>query len=122
MKKLNIVIISKHIINHAHEGKAHTWNDSDRKQHFLQHKGKHSHNKEVYTYGSKSTGRKVDFASVLTDITRRGALPEEVSIHIAEMTAMREIQKRKNMRWVIYTDSQSSMLAIENNRENCEAP
>ena len=48
--------------------------------------------------------------------------PDEASIHTAEITAikitMREIQKRKDMRWVIYTDSLSSMLVIENNREN----
>ena len=31
---------------------------------------------------------------------------------------MREIQKREGMRYVIYTDLLSSMLAIENNREN----
>ena len=57
------------------------------------------------------------------DITRRGALPEEASNHTAEMTAikitaLREIQKREDMRWVIYTVSLSSILNIENNREN----
>ena len=31
---------------------------------------------------------------------------------------MKEIRGRDDMRWVIYTDSLSSMLAIENNREN----
>ena len=31
---------------------------------------------------------------------------------------MRKVQKRRGMRWVIYTDSLSSMLAIQNNREN----
>ena len=34
------------------------------------------------------------------------------------MTAKREIQKREDMEWVIYTELLSSMLAIENNREN----
>ena len=33
-------------------------------------------------------------------------------------TAMKEIRGRDDKRWVIYTDSLSSMLAIENNREN----
>ena len=33
-------------------------------------------------------------------------------------TAMKEIRVGDEMRWVIYTDSLSSMLAIENNREN----
>ena len=32
--------------------------------------------------------------------------------------AMRDIQKREDMRWVIYTDLLNSMLVIENNREN----
>ena len=31
---------------------------------------------------------------------------------------MEEIKERENIRWVIYTDSLSSILAIENNREN----
>ena len=34
------------------------------------------------------------------------------------MTAMKEIKEREDIRWVIYTNSFSSMLAIENNREN----
>ena len=32
-------------------------------------------------------GRKVVFAVVFTNITKRGALPEEASIHIVEMTS-----------------------------------
>ena len=32
-----------------------------------------SNNKKAYTVGSKSTGRKVDFAAVFADITRSGA-------------------------------------------------
>ena len=43
-------------------------NDNEKKQHFLQHKN----TKEAYTYGSKSIGRKIGFAVVFTDITRRG--------------------------------------------------
>ena len=50
----------------------------------------HSNNKEAYTDGSKSRGRKVSFAAVFADITRRGALPQKVPIHTAKMTAMRE--------------------------------
>ena len=87
----------------SHEGEIHTENDSKKKQHFLQHKGKHSNAKVAYMDGSKSTGRKVGFAAVLVDITRRGALPEEAFIHTAEMTAMREIQKREDKRWVIHS-------------------
>ena len=88
------------------------------KQNFILHKEKHKDMKEAYMDGSKSTGRKVGFAAVFTDITRRGTLPEEASIHTAEMTAMKEIRVRDEMRWVIYTDSLSSMLAIENNRKS----
>ena len=65
--------------------------------------------------------RKVDSAAVFADITKRGALPEEACIHTTEMskikTAMRDIKKREDMRWALYTDSLSSMLAIKN-REN----
>ena len=32
--------------------------------------------------------------------------------------ALKEIDKRKNKRWVIYTDSQNSTQSIENNKEN----
>ena len=56
--------------------------------------------------GSKSTGRKVGFAAVFTDITRRGAQPEEASIHTTEMTAikiaMREIRERGDEMGNIY--------------------
>ena len=72
-----------------------TGNDKEKKQHFLQHKGNHSNNKEAYSDEWKSTEKKVGFAAVFVDITRRGALPVETSILTAEMTAMREIQKKK---------------------------
>ena len=38
----------------CYEGDKHTGNESERKQHFLQHKGKHSNSKEAYTEGSKT--------------------------------------------------------------------
>ena len=50
--------------------------------------------KKANTDGSKSTGRKVGYAAVFTDTTRRGALPEEASIHTAEMTAMKDKKER----------------------------
>ena len=52
-------------------------NESERKQHIIQHIGKHRSSKEGYTDESKSTGRKLGYAAVFTDTTRRGALPEE---------------------------------------------
>ena len=71
---------------------------------------------EAYTDGSKSTGRKIGFAAEFADITRRETLPEETSIHTAEMKAikisMKEIQKRESMKWVIHADSLNSILAI----------
>ena len=68
-----------------------TGNESETKQHFLQYKGKYGSSKEAYTDGSKSTGRKLGYAAVFTDTTRRGALPVEASIHTAEIIAMKEI-------------------------------
>ena len=59
---------------------------------------RNSNNKEAYTYRSKSTGRKVDYDAVFTDFTRRGTLPGEASIHRAEMTAMKKVKNRKNVR------------------------
>ena len=55
---------------------------------------KHSNKKKAYTDGSKCTGRKIGFTAVIVDITRRVTLPDEASIYTAEMTAMREIQKK----------------------------
>ena len=50
--------------------------------------------------------RKEGFAVVFTDITRKGAIPEEASIHTAEMTAINvalmELHKKKDKRWVLY--------------------
>ena len=46
-------------------------------------KGKHINNKEAYMDRSKSTGRKVGFAAVFSDITKRGALTKKASIHTA---------------------------------------
>ena len=83
---------------------------------------KTSYSTRKVTVIAKNTGRKVGFAAVFADITIRGALPDEAFIHTAEMTtikiAMREIEKREDMTCIIYTDLPSSMLAMENNREN----
>ena len=55
------------------------------------------------------------------DITRREALPEEASIYTVEMImiklALKEIPKREDKRWVIYTLSHSSMQSIKCNKE-----
>ena len=65
----------------------------------LQHKKNHKNTKEDYTHKSKSIGEKIGFSAVFADITRSETLPEEASIHKAEMTAikigMREIQKKR---------------------------
>ena len=49
-------------------------------------------------------------------------LSEEASIHTAEITAikivLKEIYKREDKRWVLYTDFQSSMQSIKYNEEN----
>ena len=51
----------------------------------------------------KEHRKKIGSAAVFTDIIRRGELPNGASIHTAEMTALKEIHKRKNKIWVIYT-------------------
>ena len=49
-------------------------------------------------------GKKVCFAAVFTNITRREALSKESTIHTAEMTtikiALKEIHKREDKQWV----------------------
>ena len=57
-------------------------------------------------------GKKVGFAVVFTDITRREVLPEEAFINTAKMTAIKVALKE------IYTDSQSSMQSSKYNKEN----
>ena len=73
--------------------------------------------KKVYT-----DKKNVGFAAVFTNITRRGALPEEAFIHTTKMTAikiaLKEIYKRKDKKLVIYTDSQRSMKSIKYNKKN----
>ena len=68
----------------CYQGEKHTENESERKQHFLQQKRKHSNSKEAHMGGSKSTGRK--YAMLL--YSQRS--PEEASIHTAEMSAIKE--------------------------------
>ena len=60
-------------------------NDSEKRQHFLQHKEKHKNNMEGYTDESKSKESKIGFSAVFT---------EKASIHTPEMTAMRATKKR----------------------------
>ena len=86
----------------CYNAEKHTGNDNKKKQHFFQQKGNHSNNKEAYTERSKSTERKVGFASVFEDITRRGALPEDTSIHTAEMSNERDRKKRRHKMGNIY--------------------
>ena len=70
---------------------------------------------------SKSIGRKVGFAAIFADITRRGSF-SEASIHTAEMVvikiALKKTHKRENKRLIIYSGSQSSIQIIEYNKEN----
>ena len=73
--------------------------------------------KNTYMDRLKSIGKKVNFAAVFTDLTRKGALSEKSFINKAEITikkALKEIHKRG----VIYTLCQSSMQSIECNKEN----
>ena len=81
----------------SYEGEKQTENDTERKQHFLQHKENHSNNKEVYIDRSRSTGRKVGFSEVFEDITRRGTLPKDASIHSNKNNNERDA-KREDMR------------------------
>ena len=60
-----------------YEGETHARNNSKSKQHFSQHKGNYSNNKEAYTDRSKSTGRKVGFAVDLQTSPEEGHYQEK---------------------------------------------
>ena len=125
IEEMNQIQQSPWLVNNklfCYKGDEHPRNESEKRQHFLQHKEKHSSSKKAYTDGSKSTGRKVGCAAILTDITRKGSLPEEASIHTTEMTilkiAVREIKKeRKHEMGNIYRLAEFN-IPIENNRKN----
>ena len=106
----------KNNILFCYKGDKNTGNESEKKQHFLQHKLKRGSSNEAYKEHRKKS--RVLYAAVFTVPTRRGALPEEASIYTTEMTAIKGIKEREDIRWVIYADSLSSMVAIDNNREN----
>ena len=54
---------------------------------------KHKNTKEAYTDRSKNIDKRLSFAAVYIDVTRRGALLLEVSIQTAEMTAIKIVFK-----------------------------
>ena len=58
----------------------------------IQHKEKHKNNKEAYTNGSKSIGKKSGFAAKL--FIRKGTMFEEASIHTAEMSVIKQLWKK----------------------------
>ena len=79
----------------------------------------HIHSKQgyyhIYTDGSKGqTG--VGYAAVTADETVKRSLPSEASIHTAELAAMSSaleiIERLGQRRYVIYSDSRSSLAAI----------
>ena len=74
-----------------------------RKKHILQHKKTHL-KKETYTDRLKTIGKKVGFATIFTNTTRKGALPKKASIHTVKKTAIKMALKRStNNRQYIQT-------------------
>ena len=63
-------------------------------------KKKHKNSKQAYTDGLKSIGKKVSFAAIFIELV------------------LKEIQKRGDKIWVIYTNYQSYMQSIEYIKEN----
>ena len=64
--------------------------------------------------GQRAWGRKVGFCSGIHRYYRRGALPEEVSNHLIEMTSIKGNSQKK----IIYTQSQRSIQFIQYNKKN----
>ena len=82
-----------------------TNNDKEKKT-TLQHKKRHEYTKELHTDQFKSIWKKVGFAAVILDTTRRGGLPEEAFIYKVKMTAikvaLKEIHKSEDNRLIIH--------------------
>ena len=98
MEEMNQTQLLTWLINNilfCYEGNKQTGNESEKKQHFLEHKGKHCSSKEAYTNGLKRTERKLGFAVVFASITRKRALPEEATIHTAEVTTINTAMKER---------------------------
>ena len=88
-------------------------------QNFLSHMYKHSHTKHIYTDGSKSQDG-VSFGVVYGQHLNeriRGNLPLESSVFTAELQAILRalivIETSIHLSWTIFTDSQSSIQAID---------
>ena len=71
------------------------------KQHFLQHKEKHKNTKD-YTDRSKSIEKKIGLQQY----------SKKAFIHSAEYTTIKKTLKEFHNKFIIYTDSQSSMQSI----------
>ena len=91
---------------------------SQLKQNFLSHMNKHIHTKHIYTDGSKSqdgVGFGVVHGQHLNNRIR-GTLPMESSVFTAELQAILKaltiIETSIYLSWTIFTDSQSSIKAI----------
>ena len=86
------------------------------KQEFLSHNYKHLGTNKIYTDGSKSTNG-TGFAVITDTRTLRAKIPHNSTIFSAEshaiLRALIEIKNRDEPTWTIYTDSQSTLNAIE---------
>ena len=84
---------------------------------FMNHQAEHTQSLSVYTDGSK-TDQGVGWAAVFPTETISGALPRHASVFTAELTAvssaLRSIEEHPGTNFTIYSDSRSSLQAMQN--------
>ena len=102
-------------------GKTHDMGDEILRLSFLKHLEDHHNSAMVFTNGSKSSAG-VGFGAIFPDFNRSGRLLDQSSIFTAEayaiLTALKEISSRQKGKYVIFSDSQSTLLALENFNSN----
>ena len=99
-------------LNQLHKTKTHPFTYQEKHQNILQ---QHPNYLCIYTDGSKDY-HKTACAAVLNKIIKTKALPMESSIFTAEACALDIILKEKHKKFIIFSDSLSVLLSLNNKK------
>ena len=107
------------VVEHCkwYPGKLHEMGKEFLRVSFLEHMEEHPNSIMVFTDGSKSDAG-VGYGVIFPDFNRSGRLLDQSSIFTAEayaiLVAVKEISSQQRGNYVIFTDSQSILQALEN--------